>query len=113
MSSLYPILRIFSSPFTDEIWVRANTTLAPLTRPFCISWRDGIGNIAGLVRYRFTKTNPGSSAYTFSHSLMETGYVLASTSLASKAGDSSQSDNKPARLNGGRSGNGFRSGRAV
>src|SRR5215813_12963437 len=107
------MLRIFSSPFTDGIWVRANTTLAPLTRPFCISSRDGIGNIAGLVRYRFIKTNPGSSAYTFSHLLIEAGYVLASTSLASNAGDSSQSDSNPARLNGGGSGNGFRSGRAL
>src|ERR1700761_4904259 len=59
-------LRIFSPPFTDEIWVRANATLAPLTRPLRISSRDGIGNIAGLDRYRFTKTNSGSSACTFS-----------------------------------------------
>ena len=39
----------------------------PSTRPLRIFSRGGIGNIAGLVRYRFIRTNPGSSAYTFSH----------------------------------------------
>jgi hypothetical protein len=44
--------------------VRANTTLAPFTRPFRISSRDGIGNIAKLVRYLLIRTNPGSSVRT-------------------------------------------------